>query len=159
MKGRRVVEIRDPEIALPVPRLAAAVGAVVVVGFGVGVAVGLFSEGIEAGTATAAVAALAVGLGVGGCVAGLRPWSPRRASRWPVLLFGMQGLSLLASGGIAGIAGWRLLYSAALLDVPVLLAVLPTSWIAAWIAIAKVQASALAAAVRSEHASADDTDG
>lgn len=110
--------------------------------FGAGMSVAL-GRG-DAGLATAGVASGAVLIGCGGCLAAVRPWVRRGASRLPMLLFGAQGASLFVTGGIAGAAGWRLLYSAALLDVPVLLVVLPLAWTVFWVVVARLTASAMA---------------
>ena len=136
------VEAGERSVRLPFGLIAAMVACVCVLGFSVGWGAGSMA-GRAGALANAGVAAGAVFLGVLVSLAGAQLWRERPASRWPIVLFAAQGASLVLSGVAAGVAGWALLYSPPLLDAFVLLGVLSTSWIAVWVAVAKVMAAAL----------------
>jgi len=134
----------EREVRLPVGAMFGRVVMVCIVGLAVGLVVtGVGGLGM-AGLWTALVGSGAVFLGCLGGLMAVRPWRSRVVSRWPMLVFGAQGLSLALTGVSAGVMVWRLLYSAALLDAGVLLIVLPLTWVSVWIALARLVGSSLA---------------
>ena len=129
--------------ALPVGPLLGFAGGVPVAGAALGVGLaGLVGRG-ESGLWTGSVAGVAVAIGAVVPLLALRPAKPRAVDRWPMLVFAAQGASVVLTLLTAGVLGWWLLYSPARLDVVVLLGVLPASWVATWIAVAKVLAASL----------------
>ena len=142
--GWVVVTVVEREVGLPVAAMVGRLAAVCVVGLLAGLAVTVVGGLGMAGVWTAAVGSGSVFVGCGGGLVAVRPWRARAVSRWPMLVFGAQGLSLGLTGAAAGVMAWRLLYSAALLDAVVLLVVLPLTWVSVWIALARLMGSSLA---------------
>ena len=129
--------------ALPLGALAASAAGVPAAGAALGVAASTLLGRGEAGLLSAVVGGAAVLFGSLAAVLAIRPNKPRPIDRWPVVVFGAQGASLVLSGAFAGVLGWWLLYSPPRVDAVVLLGVLPVSWIATWIAVAKLLAASL----------------